>query len=153
MQTVQILSVTSSQISLVRFSYPVVSQPYTVFHSHWREPQTIPWKYTCFQFFGPVWSQRCRQSCAWTRSGPGLWSGGTPAAGRQPYFMGYRCEYRVVVQPVLNLKDLCVYKHTLAPSKPQKNVSVHWREEGTIKSSVRPFSHHFIIDPSLGMYQ
>ena len=37
-QTVQILSVTSSQISLVRSSYPVVSQPYRVCHSQWREP-------------------------------------------------------------------------------------------------------------------
>ena len=67
---------------------------------------------------------------------------GNASSRKTTLFWGYRCEYCVVVQPVLNLKDLCVYKHTLAPSKPQENVSVHWREEGTIKSSVRPFSHH-----------
>ena len=42
MQTVQILSVTSSQISLVRSSYPVVSQPCTVFHSQPTKCKTVP---------------------------------------------------------------------------------------------------------------
>ena len=58
---------------------------------------------TCIPFFGPVWSQRCRQSCVWTRSVLGRWSGGTPAAGRQPSFIDSDVN---IVSYALNLKSI-----------------------------------------------
>ena len=77
-------------------------------------------------FWRPAWSLRCRQSFSWSQSALGLWPGGTPTEGRQPYL-------GKLIPMCKNSKTYSISWNHFAPLKAQTSCSMQHQTGTTQK--------------------